>query len=113
MALLTLSTKYLRNFHIIKVHLSDIASRETNEPPRVTSRFHNRMRRNGSPYFNGQSDSTESEFTMDSDSSAHVSTYFLGRRAPPRRPQRRRNVVEVQEPQKSSRPWTRSFSKRR
>jgi len=91
--------------------MRDSATRETNAPVRGSS-FRNRTRRNGAPFFNGQSDSTESEFTIDSDSSAHTSTSFLDRRVHPRRPQRR-NVEEVQEPQRSSRPWTRSYSKRR
>lgn len=94
-------------------NMRDSGTREANALVRGSSgaRFRNRIRRNGSTFFNGQSDSTESEFTIDSDSSAHASS-FLDRRAPPRRLQRR-NVEEVQEPQRSLRPWTRSYSKRR
>jgi len=65
-------------------------TREANAPVRGSS-FRNRTRRNGATFFNGQSDSTESEFTIDSDSSAHAPTSsFLDRRAPPRRPDQKK-----------------------
>lgn len=95
---------------------SNGASRETNQvrgSSRTTSRFRKHSRETGSPYDFGPSDSTENEFTMDSDSSAQGSTSFLGRRAPLCRPERRKNAEEAQGRQRNVRPWTRSFSKRR
>lgn len=89
-------------------NISNSATHETSLPVRgssgATSRFRNQTRGTGSLYGNGLSDSTESEFTMDSDSSAQGSTSFLAWRAPLRRPQRRRNAEEAQGHQRNLRP---------
>lgn len=100
--------------------VANIGSHSTHETHALTwgasggsSRPHVQKRATRSRLGHAPSDSTGSDFTMDSDSSAQGSSPFLGKRAQVRWPHRKRNAEEVPGPQRNARPWTRSYSKRR